>query len=206
MNLWAVLVAGGSGTRFGGPKQLATLAGKRVVDYSIEVFSSCCDGVVLVGPCELGSAEELAINAVVAGGETRSASVRAGLAALPPECSHVLIHDAARPLASKAVIKRVTKSLEEGNAGVVPVVPLVDTLRKKSGGSADRSAFVRVQTPQGFVRKILEEVHCREESATDDASLLDQQGIDVAHVDGDEKNFKITIPLDLAVAEVILHG
>ncbi|MGI9597259.1 MAG: IspD/TarI family cytidylyltransferase, partial [Acidimicrobiales bacterium] len=127
MEIWAVVVAGGVGTRFGRPKQLAPLAGQRVIDLSIEAMQKFADGVIVVGSDEIGTPSSLAVEAVVAGGRTRSDSVRCGLEALPSTATHVLIHDAARPLVSADVVDRVVDALRSGAAAVVPVIPVTDT-------------------------------------------------------------------------------
>ncbi|MEM7275743.1 MAG: 2-C-methyl-D-erythritol 4-phosphate cytidylyltransferase [Actinomycetota bacterium] len=204
METWAVVVAGGTGVRFGGPKQLVELGGRRIVDRSIDAVRPHVEGVIVVGHHQIGTPAGLGVHAVVAGGPTRSASVRAGLAALPPEVTHVLVHDAARPLASAAVVGRVIDALVDGAEAVVPVVPVTDTLRAIDGGTVDRSRLVAVQTPQGFERAALVAAHAAGANATDDAAVLEAWGHPVVHVDGDPVNIKITMPTDLAVAEALL--
>ncbi len=204
MEIWGVVVAGGSGTRFGGPKQLAALAGSRVVDRSVDALRSRVEGLIVVGSAEVGTAESLAVHAVVAGGSSRSESVRNGLAALPPSATHVLIHDAARPLVSDEVVARVIDALSGGSLAVVPVVPITDTLRSVDGGTVDRSGLVGVQTPQGFELAALGAAHDLEIEGTDDASVVEAVGVAVDHVPGSLTNLKLTFPHDLAVAEVLL--
>ena len=138
MTAWAVIVAAGSGDRFGGPKQYESLGGRRVLDWSLGLAREACDGVVLVVPRADASDFEPGADVTVAGGPTRSQSVRAGLAALPPEVDLVLVHDAARPLASLDLWDRVITALENGAEAVVPAVPVVDTLRRRGGGTVDR--------------------------------------------------------------------
>jgi len=199
-----VVVAGGSGSRFGRPKQLAMLGGRRVVDRSIDALRAETVGIVVVGPSDMGTAESLAVSAVVPGGKTRTASVRQGLAALPDSATHVLIHDAARPLVPPEVVGRVVASLAAGAEAVVPVVPVTDTLRSVDGGTVDRSGLVAVQTPQGFDRSALDAAHDLAVEGTDDASVVEAIGVAVAHVDGAPINLKITVPHDLIVAETLL--
>lgn len=209
MGLWGIVVAGGSGTRFGTLKQLEPLAGRRVVDWAVRSLagdgsgSNGVDGVVLVVPDLLLDLDDLPGDVIVAGGSTRSASVRAGLAAVPEGTDRVLVHDGARPLASAAVVDRVIKGLAEASA-VVPVVPVTDTLRGIGGGAIDRSGFVAVQTPQGFDLTLLKQAHEAGGDATDDASLIDALGERVLHVHGESTNIKITEPSDLAIAETLL--
>jgi 2-C-methyl-D-erythritol 4-phosphate cytidylyltransferase len=210
MGLWGIVVAGGSGTRFGTLKQLEPLAGRRVLDWAVSSLagggsgSNRVAGVVLVVPRELVGRGDLPGDVIVAGGPTRSASVRAGLAALPRGTDRVLVHDGARPLASASVVDRVINGLSSASA-VVPVVPVTDTLRLVDGGGVDRSNLVAVQTPQGFDVALLTRAHEAGGDATDDASLIDALGGRVLHVEGERLNIKITEPSDLAVAEALLR-
>ncbi len=204
MEIWGVVVAGGTGTRFGGPKQLATLGGRRIIDRSIDALRNRVDGLVVVGTDELGSVESLSIDQLVPGGLSRSASVRNGLAALPGSATHVLIHDAARPLVTDDVVARVVDALKGGSAAVVPVIPVTDTLRSVGGGTVDRSGLVAVQTPQGFDLAALQAAHDLEIEGTDDASVVEAVGVGVDHVAGSAINLKVTFPHDLALAEVLL--
>lgn len=205
MQVWAVVVAGGSGSRFGGPKQLEPLGGARVVDHAVGALADFVAGTVLVVPAELVGTVDLPGDVVVAGGATRSASVRAGLAAVPDDADVVLVHDGARPLVAKAVVARVLAALADGADGAVPVVPVTDSLRTRDGRPVDRDGFVAVQTPQGFRADVLRRAHATDGDATDDATLVDGVGGRVVHVAGDPGNLKITVPADLALAEVLLH-
>ncbi len=202
--LWGIVVAGGSGARFGQRKQLLELAGERVMDRALDALRPFVSALVAVLPPDAVAAEPPTEGVlVVAGGGSRSASVRAGLAALPGSATHVLIHDAARPLADPALIQRVVDALA-GAEAVVPVVPVTDTLRRLTGGSANRDEFVAVQTPQGFELTALRAAHAKGGEASDDATLIDALGGQVVHVEGDRSNIKITSPPDLVVAEALL--
>ncbi len=203
METWGVVVAGGTGARFGRPKQLETLGDRRVLDHSVDALRPSCSGIIVVGS-DLGTAETLGVAAVVAGGSSRSASVRRGLAALPASATHVLIHDAARPLVPSDVVARVVSALDAGAAAVVPVVPVTDTLRSLDGGTVDRDQLVAVQTPQGFERTTLATAHADGADATDDAAVIERSGVPVVHVEGSPRNLKITFPDDLVVAEALL--
>jgi 2-C-methyl-D-erythritol 4-phosphate cytidylyltransferase len=170
-------------------------------------LTGACEAVIVVVPAVL--VVELYVpgaDHLTAGAETRSGSVRAGLAALDAEATHVLIHDAARPLASSALVGRVIEGLRTGAAGVVPVIAVKDSLRTVDGESVDRTGFVAAQTPQGFELDALRRAHESGSVATDDATLLDRLGADVVHVEGESTNLKITEPHDLAIAEVLLRG
>ena len=202
---WGIVVAGGTGSRFGRLKQLETLGDRRVLDRSVDVLSEVCRAVVVVVPSELASTIEVPLaDLVVGGGSTRSASVRSGLDALGPDATHVLVHDAARPLASPALVDRVVAALAGGAEGAVPVVPVTDSLRSVDGVPVDRSGFVAVQTPQGFDVAVLRRAHSSVASASDDATVAYEIGADVVHVEGEPTNMKITEPHDIRIAEVLL--
>lgn len=204
-SVWVIVVAAGSGSRFGGPKQHAPLAGRRVVDWSIDVARSVADGVVLVVAAADADTAEPAVDAVVVGGATRSDSVRAGLAAVPDDASVVLVHDGARPLASHALFRSVVDAVLAGADAVVPAVAVVDTVTDLHGVPVDRDALRAVQTPQGFLASSLRAVHATRPDATDDASLVVAGGGRLRTVQGERWNLKITEPDDLLVAESILE-
>lgn len=190
-------MAAGSGDRFGGPKQYEALGGRRVLDHSLDMARDACGGVVLVVPPDRAGDPEPGADIVVPGGATRSASVRAGLDALPDGVGHVLVHDAARPWASGELWRRVRDGLTMGFDAVVPAVPVVDTLREVGGATVDRRRFVAVQTPQGFPVAVLRRAHAGEPEGTDDASLVEAIGGKVLVVDGEPENRKITTTADL---------
>jgi 2-C-methyl-D-erythritol 4-phosphate cytidylyltransferase len=201
----AIVVAGGAGARFGGAKQYEDLHGRRVLDWSLDAARKTCDTVVLVVPAALVDHDEPDADVVVAGGETRSASVRAGLAAVPESATVVVVHDAARPLARPELFEAVIGTVRAGADAAVPGVAVVDTLRLRSGEVLDvtRDDLVAVQTPQAFGAEVLRRVHAEEADATDDASLVDAAGGSVVVVPGDPLNRKITDPVDLLIADVL---
>lgn len=201
--VWTVVVAGGRGTRFGRPKQLADLDGRPVLVHAVAAAARASEGVVVVLPADLLQEVEGAA-VVVPGGDTRSASVRAGLAAVPATCEVVLVHDAARPLATDALFQRVVEAVRAGADAVVPAVPVTDTIRRVGGGVVDRSELVAVQTPQGFRAEALRHAHAADAEATDDASLVEAAGGRVVVVEGEPHNLKITQPEDLLVARALL--
>lgn len=203
--MWVIVVAAGQATRFGRPKQYEPLAGRRVIDWSLDAARSVASGVVVVVPPGAEARPEPGAERTVAGGATRSASVRAGLAAVPEDATVVLVHDAARPLASAALFARVVDAVRHGADAVVPVVAVADTLRRRAGGVVDRDELVAVQTPQGFRAAALRDAHATGAEATDDASLVEEQGGTVVLVDGDPSNRKITDPADLGAAEGMLQ-
>lgn len=204
---WAIVVAGGGGTRFGGPKQYLDLAGRRVIDWSVRAAASVADGVVVVVPAE--DVEHTAgpvagVTATVAGGATRAESVRAGLAAVPDDAEVVLVHDAARPAASAELFRRVVDAVLAGADGAVPGVDVTDSLRSVGGGAVDRDGLVTVQTPQGFAAGVLRRAHAAGGEASDDASLVERAGGTIVVVEGEPTNVKLTHPHDRAVLEAVL--
>ena len=202
--VWAVVVAAGSGARFGGAKQYASLAGQRVLDWSLDAARSVADGVVVVVPAD-AEAEEPKADAVVVGGDTRSASVRAGLAAVPTDAAVVVVHDGARPLASHALFRSVVDAVLAGADAAIPVVAVVDTITDAHGVPVDRDALRSVQTPQAFRAEALRTVHGGRPEASDDGSLVVAGGGRLRHVHGERWNLKITEPDDLDVAEALLE-
>jgi 2-C-methyl-D-erythritol 4-phosphate cytidylyltransferase len=203
MSTWAIVVAAGSGARFGERKQYLPLAGARVLDWALREPLARCDGVVLVVPEDAVGQREPEVAAVVPGGATRSGSVRSGLAAVPDDADVIVVHDAARPVPVPEVWDRVLRALDEGADAAVPVVPVTDSLRHVEGHAVDRHSFVAVQTPQGFRAAALRRAHAGAADATDDASLVEAAGGTVVLVEGDPSNLKITTPIDLSVAELL---
>lgn len=203
MSTWAIVVAAGSGDRFGERKQYLPLGEGRVLDWALRAARARCDGVVLVVPGDALEHPEPQADAVVAGGATRSESVRRGLAAIPATARVVVVHDAARPVPVPDVWDRVLAAAHAGADAVVPAVPVTDTLRRVDGGTVDRAAVVAVQTPQAFRADALRGAHAAGVDGTDDASLVEAAGGRVVVVDGDPANIKITTPVDLALAELL---
>jgi 2-C-methyl-D-erythritol 4-phosphate cytidylyltransferase len=205
-HVWAIVVAAGSGRRFGGAKQYEPLAGRRVLDWSLAAAAAATDGVVLVvAPPDLAR-DEPAADAVIAGADTRSGSVRAGLARVPADAEVVVVHDGARPLADADLFRDVVEAVRAGADAAVPGVPVVDTLRARAGGVVDRDGLVAVQTPQAFRAAALRAAHAGAAEATDDASLVEAAGGKVVVVNGSPTNVKITRPDDLVVAEALLRA
>ncbi len=204
--VWSVVVAAGSGGRFGGDKQAADLAGQPVVVWAVRAATSVSDGAVVVATAERRSAvvDLLAgldgVEAVVDGGDTRSASVRCGLAAVPADAEVVLVHDGARPLATPDLFHRVVEAVCLGAEAVVPGIPLADSLRSVEGRVIDRDGVIAVQTPQGFAAEALRRAHADGGEASDDATLVEATGVTVVVVEGEPANLKVTRPMDLALA------
>jgi 2-C-methyl-D-erythritol 4-phosphate cytidylyltransferase len=205
--VWTVVVAGGDGNRFGARKQFLELAGESVLERSIAPAMSISHGVVVVVPA--GAEDEaagLTDAVVVCGGDSRSASVRAGLDAVPGSASIILIHDAARPLASLQLFERVIEAVAAGAEAVVPGIEVTDTIRLRSGGVLDRDTLVAVQTPQGFSAHTIRVGHASADQATDDATLVERTGVAVTVVEGEPHNIKITTAQDLSIASGWIEG
>lgn len=205
-HVWVIVVAAGSGRRFGGEKQYEPLAERRVLDWSLAAARSVADGLVLVVARSHAADDEPGADAVAAGAGTRSGSVRAGLALVPDDADVVVVHDGARPLADAALFAAVVDAVQAGADAAVPGVAVSDTLRLRAGGVVDRDGLVAVQTPQAFRATALREAHAAGAESTDDASLVEAAGGKVVVVDGSPANLKITRPADLVVAEALLRA
>jgi 2-C-methyl-D-erythritol 4-phosphate cytidylyltransferase len=205
--VWGIVVAAGLGQRFGGAKQFESLAGRPVHEWAIESARSVATGIVLVVPAgREDDADLLAVaDRVVAGGDTRAASVRAGLAAVPPDASIVVVHDAARPLASAELFRVVVDAVTRGAEAAIPGVPVSDTIKRVAGAvvreTVDRADLVHVQTPQAFRAPALREGHASGPEATDDAGVIEALGGLVVCVPGEDGNIKLTTPEDLTFLE-----
>ncbi|MEI4487236.1 bifunctional 2-C-methyl-D-erythritol 4-phosphate cytidylyltransferase/2-C-methyl-D-erythritol 2,4-cyclodiphosphate synthase [Frigidibacter sp. MR17.14] len=214
MTVAAIIVAAGRGTRAGGeePKQWQQLAGRPVLAHALGAFTGCDRVLLVLHPDDMarGVAEFGGRVTLIAGGATRSASVRNALQALEGAgIDRVLIHDAARPLLPPAVIARVLAALDT-HAGAAPGLPVVDALWQAEDsritGTRDRAGLWRAQTPQGFrFDAILAAHRAHPEGADDDVELARRAGHAVAVVEGAEQNFKITWPGDLARAEAEIN-
>lgn len=217
-----ILVAGGQGRRMRlpEPKAFLPLAGQPLLAHSLATFAAIPEvsGVVLVVPA--GQAERAwaiarklpdsgKVREVADAGPRRQDSVRNGMDCLPADAELVLIHDAARPFASAALIRRVAEAAAQAGAAL-PGLPVVDTLKRVNAegrieSTVDRRNLVAVQTPQGFRTTVLRQAYQRawqeNQTATDDAGLVEFLGQPVAVVEGETMNFKITRPHDLELAE-----
>lgn len=220
--LTAVIVpAAGRGERLGpgAPKALRTLAGQPILLHAVRNLATARDiDMIVVAVPEDSVEESRALLAgielplvIVSGGETRQDSVARALLALPPEVDVVLVHDAARPLVPSEVVDRVAAAVRAGAPAVIPTLGVVDTIKEVDAdgvvqATLDRSRLHAVQTPQGFVRDVLQTAHAASDGgdATDDAGMVERMGVQVHVVPGHEEAFKITRPLDLVLAEAIL--
>ena len=221
--MWSIVVAGGAGRRFGELKQFSALGGRPVLDWAVEACRACSTGVVLVLPAhatpphaDAGAPPDAGpdahgADAVVPGGPSRADSVRCGLVAVPDDAAVIVVHDAARPLATPGLFAAVIDAVAGGGVdAAVPGLPLSDTVKAVDAAgnvvrTLDRDTLVAVQTPQAFRADVLRRAH-RDAGpgATDDAMLVEALGATVRVVPGDEGNLKITAPGDLRAAERLL--
>ena len=220
----AVVPAGGAGRRLaagagGGRKQFLELAGEPILLRAIRPFLDhpAFEWVVVALPADALDPRPSYLDervTVVAGGATRSASVLAGLEAVPEAAEVVLIHDGARPLLTREVVDRVLGAVT-ADAGAIAALPVADTLKRVDedgviGATVDRAGLWRAQTPQGFPRALLTRAYRRaaEEgwTVTDDAAVVERAGGRVRVVEGDARNLKITRPDDLPVAEMLVRS
>ncbi len=215
-----VIVAGGSGRRMGGalPKQFMILDGMPIVARTINTFAEALPGsdIVVVLPEEhiamwknLASRFEVAEHRCVAGGKERFHSVKAGIEALGDDVEYIAIHDGVRALATKRLIIRAMLATEEHKA-VIPVIEVVDSYRQVVNAESriiDRSTLRIVQTPQIFEAALLRRAYEQKYDArfTDDASVVEAMGVNIALVEGERSNIKITTPDDMEYAEWLLH-
>ena len=213
----AIVLAAGRGERMDTtiPKALVPFRGATIVARAVELASAASESIVVVAPPGWEAEVHRAVgpfdvDAVVAGGQTRQASVRAGLSAVPADIGRILCHDAARPLASPALFVRALEALE-GWDGVVPVLRVIDTVKRVQDGRIEgtepRDALALAQTPQAFTSAALRDAHERAAAAgfegSDDALLLERAGYRVRAIDGERANLKITTAEDLRLAEAL---
>ncbi|CAB4838392.1 MAG: 2-C-methyl-D-erythritol 2,4-cyclodiphosphate synthase [Actinobacteria bacterium] len=208
MSVSAIIAAAGSGERFGAgyPKALIQLGDRTLLEHAISALAPVADQIIVAAPVGFEQQISQLVGGgitVVSGGSTRSASVRNALAVVTSD--FVLVHDAARALASTELARSVVTSLQSGNTAVVPGLLEVDTVKTidASGrvtATLDRSELRRIQTPQGFSAKALRDAHASGKEATDDAALIELLGGTVNVIDGEERALKITTPSDLTAA------
>ena len=200
MSVVGIVPAAGAGERLGAdvPKAFAVLGGRPMLEWSLDVLRDVCDRVVVAVP-----ADRVAPPDFVAGGATRSESVRNALDAAP-EASVFVVHDAARPLVTVELVRKCLDALE-GYDGVVAAVPVTDTVKIVEDGDVirtpDRGQLWAAQTPQVFRAEVLRQASGQ---ATDDASLVEAMGGRVRVVEGMPENLKVTTPLDVRIAETLL--
>jgi len=204
--IWTIVVAGGSGRRFGGLKQYESLGDRRVIDWAVDTARRASNGVVVVVPADDAERE-----GAVAGGATRSDSVRAGLAHVPAEATIICVHDGARPFADESLYRRVITAVTAGADAAIPGISVADTVKEVADdgtvlSTPRRDTLRAVQTPQAFRAHVLRAAHDEHGDATDDAALVERAGGTVVVVDGHPDNRKITEPADLHWARRRIEG
>ena len=217
----AVIVAAGNASRMGGiDKVMAPLSGKALITHTVRAFQNCDairEIVVVVRQDQQAAVTGLCagfdkVTAVVAGGSDRSESVEAGLRALSKKVKLVAVQDGARPLITCQVIDRTVRAAHTYGAAA-PAVPVKDTIKVVKGGvvleTPDRSTLQAVQTPQVFDRALLrgalQKAKQDKVAITDDCSAVEYMGMSVKIVEGDERNIKVTTPMDLKIAQLLLE-
>ena len=218
----AVIVAAGSATRMGGiDKVMANLGGEPMIARTVRAFQNC-DAITsivivtredLIRPISDLCRDMKKVAAVVAGGSSRQESVHLGLNALPKGMKLAAVHDGARPLISWQVIDRVVRAANTYGAAA-PAIPAKDTIKVVQGGlvkeTPDRSSLMAVQTPQVFdfdlLRGALKKAEEDGTQVTDDCSAVERTGMRIKIVEGDERNVKVTTPMDLKIAELLLEA
>ncbi len=217
----AVIVAAGTASRMGGiDKVMAPLKGEPMIAHTVRAFQSCDairEIVIVTRPDLVGPIMDLCkdmnkVQMVIVGGATRQESVNAGLAVLSSKVKLVAVQDGARPLISHAVIDRTVRAAHTYGAAA-PAVPVKDTVKVVKGGivaeTPDRAALQAVQTPQVFdldlLRGALAQAEKTGAQVTDDCSAVERMGMSVRIVEGDEGNLKVTTPMDLKFAELLLE-
>ncbi len=211
-----IIPAGGTGERFGShlPKALVQLAGKTLIEHAVSQLAPIADQVVVAAPKGFEEQFRALLGddvIVVTGGATRSDSVKLALAVVAENSKYVLVHDAARPLATTDLARRVIKELQSGDDAVIPGLKVVDTIKRVDidgyvTKTPHRDKLRAIQTPQGFTRKILIKAHAQKIDATDDAALVEELGRPVKVILGEESALKITTPEDLIQANRLYLG
>jgi len=206
----AIIAAAGSGERFGAgiPKALIQLGDRTLIEHAISSISSVADQIIVTAPAGYEKQIQTLVGdgiTVVTGGATRSESVRIGLSKVLCEAEYVLIHDAARALASPALAQSVVAALKAGDVAVIPGLTQSDTVKIVDGdgivkATPDRTTMRKIQTPQGFTYGVINQAHAASGEATDDAALVEALGKPVRVIAGEESALKITTPSDLATA------
>jgi len=216
MNIAVIIPAGGSGERLGAnmPKALVQLGGKTLIEHAVAQMAPIADQIVVAAPAGYEEQFRSLLGTevtVVTGGITRTESVKAALSVLPKDLRYVLVHDAARPLASTDLARRIMKELEAGADAVIPGLKVADTIKRVNidgfvTKTPNRTKLRAIQTPQGFTYETLATAHESKSDATDDAGLVEELDIPVKVILGEERALKITTPEDFQRAYRFLFG
>ena len=216
MSIAVIIPAGGSGERLGAklPKALVQLGGRTLIEHAVAQMSPIADQIIVAAPAGLEAQFQTLLGSevtIVTGGITRTESVNAALKHVAKDAKYVLVHDAARPLASTDLARRIIKELEAGADAVIPGLKVVDTIKRVNVDgfvtkTPNRTKLRAIQTPQGFTRETLVTAHKSESEATDDAGLVEELDIPVKVILGEDRALKITTPDDLVRAHRFLLG
>lgn len=205
---WAIVLAGGTGDRFGSAKQFARLGEERLVDLALATVTAVCDGVVLILPADVAW-DGPPVDAIAPAGADRCASVRSGLARVPEDAEVVVVHQAANPLATTTTVHRLIERVQAGAQAAVPGLTPPDVVRRVDGGFAvedlGRDDLVLVQVPCAFDAATLRTAHASGLPAVEDTALVAGVGGSIAVIDGDPGNVHVTNPTDLRIA-AYLHA
>ena len=215
INKTAAIIAGaGSGHRLGAdlPKALVKLLDKTLVEHAVAALAPVAELIIVTAPAGFEDKFKELLGdqvTVITGGVLRSDSIRIALEKIPANYEFVLVHDAARAIASTDLAKNIVSELVKGEQAVIPALDVIDTIKEVDAGgyvrsTPDRSTLRAVQTPQGFVKSVLAHAHSSAEDATDDAALVEAIGIKVKVIAGEERALKITTKSDLTRATQIL--
>jgi len=215
INKTAAIIAGaGAGNRLGAnlPKALVKLVDKTLVEHAVSSLAPVAQLLIVTAPAGFEDEFRKVLGdqvTVITGGILRSDSIRLALAQIPSNYEYVLVHDAARSLASTALAKSVVEQLAKGEQAVIPALDVIDTVKEVDASgyvrnTLNRSSLRAVQTPQGFTRSVLARAHEASEDTTDDAALVETLGVAVKVIPGEERALKITNKSDLATAAGIL--
>ncbi|MGA1333988.1 MAG: 2-C-methyl-D-erythritol 4-phosphate cytidylyltransferase, partial [Candidatus Nanopelagicaceae bacterium] len=210
----AIIAGAGMGHRLGAdiPKALIQIQGITLLERAFTSLSKVVDEIIITAPAGYEEQFKALVGqsaTVITGGVLRSDSIRVALKALSPSVESVLIHDAARALASNSLAARVLGEVQSGLSAVIPVLKVIDTIKEidRDGfvrATPDRSSLVAAQTPQGFNRQVLERAHSASDDATDDAALVEAIGVKVKTIEGEFSAFKITTKEDIGQALLLL--
>ncbi|MFZ9043596.1 MAG: 2-C-methyl-D-erythritol 4-phosphate cytidylyltransferase [Candidatus Nanopelagicaceae bacterium] len=210
----AIIAGAGMGHRLGAdiPKALIQIQGITLLERAFTSLSKVVDEIIITAPAGYEEQFKALVGqsaTVITGGVLRSDSIRVALKALSPNVESVLIHDAARALASNSLAARVLGEVKSGLSAVIPVLKVIDTIKEidRDGfvrATPDRSSLVAAQTPQGFNRQVLERAHSASDDATDDAALVEAIGVKVKTIEGEISAFKITTKEDIGQALLLL--
>jgi 2-C-methyl-D-erythritol 4-phosphate cytidylyltransferase/2-C-methyl-D-erythritol 2,4-cyclodiphosphate synthase len=206
----AIIAAAGMGHRLGAnlPKSLIKLLDKTLVEHAVANLSPVCELIIVTAPSGYEAEYTKILGdqvSVITGGVLRSDSIRIAISKIPTNFEYVLVHDAARALASTTLASSVLSQLIQGEQAVIPALDVIDTIKEVDNNGYVRNTLNRtslkvIQTPQGFSRSVLERAHHASEDATDDAALVEALGVAVKVIAGEDRAFKITTPSDIASA------